>query len=201
MGVLLKRCTYGAAVKDAKQQIITSVARFNEILRKSAKHSVNLNAKGNMRILIITQSGSSRDKETEFLTDSLFNELMKAKSFEIEIDVKSKVGIGKFKVIFWYDEKVHLGNSLGIDFVANFMEGLNFLFLSFVAVLNSIKAAAFRSQIESVVTRMQSLWEDVFKMYVGTTMTKTEQLFNLRKYEMDSIMINVFGNIIKLRKT
>ena len=200
MGVLLKRCTYGAAVKDTKQQLLASVVRFNEILRKSAKHSVNLEAKGNLKILIITKGGASRKKEVEFFNDILFNELLSAKSFEIRIDIKSRIGVGKFKIILWYDDEVHLGNSLGIDFVAEFLEGLNFLFMSFIAVLNPVKATAFRGQVESVITRMQSLWEDVLKMYVGSAMTKTEQLFNLRKYEMDSLMINVFGNMMKLRK-
>jgi hypothetical protein len=199
VGVLLKRCTYGANLKDAKQQIVAAIARYNEIMRKGAKHSINMSAVGNARILIVTREGASRRKEKEFIDEAVFRELVEAKSFEIEIDAtppdKSEV-----RILFWYNQENHMGNSVGVEFISEFFEGLNFAVMGLLASLNVIKASAIRMKTETLLNRMQSLWEDVFRSYVGDAMNKTERIVNLRKYELDSILVNVFGNMIKLRR-
>jgi hypothetical protein len=200
VGVILKRCTYGAAVKDAKEQIIASIGRFNEIMRENgAKKSTNMAAKGKLRILIISEGGTSRREEKSAVDDRLFKELKASRSFEVELRFERK-GPANPRAMFWYDEDHHGRNSCGVEFIAEFPESLTFKFLGFLGTLNLVKASAIRSISDSVLNRMQSLWEDVFRIYVGGAMTKSEQKFNLRKYEADSIVLNVFGNLIKLRE-
>lgn len=199
MGTLVRRCVYGAAVKDSKQQLIAAISKFNEILRSSAEISVNMKAEGNLRVTIISSSGTAMRKEIEFIDDNLFKDLMDASSFEIEMDMQ-RAGPTKPSILFWYDKKIHMSNSVNIEFIGDFVEGLTFKFMGFLGMLNVPKAAAIRPVSESTVARMQSLWEDVLRMYVGGAMTKSEKRFNLRKYEIDSIFLNVFGNIIKLRE-
>ena len=199
MGTLVRRCVYGAAVKEAKQQLIASVTKYNEILRGSAEISVNLKAEGKLRIIIISSSGTTLHKESEFIDDTLFKELMDSNSFEIEMDIR-RAGPTKPRVMFWFDKKTHMGNSMGVEFIGDFAEGLTFKFMGFLGLLNIPKSAAIRPVSESTVARMQSLWEDILRMYVGGAMTKSEKRFNLRKYEIDSIFLNVFGNIIKVRE-
>lgn len=199
VGVLLKRCTYGAAVGEAKEQILASIARFNEILRGGAKKSVNLEAEGKMKVVIVSEGGGTRKVQAEHIDDELFRELTLAQSFELEIYLERN-GPVKPRTMFWYDEDTHLKNSCGIEFIGEFGESITFSFLGLLGRLNEVKSAAIRSMTDSVVNRMQSLWEDVFRMYVGESMTKSVQKFNLRKYEMDSLMLNIFGNIIKVRE-
>ncbi|MBR9680889.1 MAG: hypothetical protein GOU98_03640 [Candidatus Altiarchaeota archaeon] len=199
MGVLVKRCTYGAAVKDAKQQIVATISRYNEILRTSAKVSINVKPRGKTKFTIISKTGSTRHIESEKLNDSTFKELLEATSFEIELELERK-GPTVPKILFWYNEENHLGNSFGVEFIVEFAESLSFKFMSLLGQVNVIKAAAFRGITDSVANRLQSLFEDVMRMYVGGAMTKTEQVLNMRKYEVDSLMINIFGNIIKVRE-
>lgn len=199
MGVLIKRCTYGAAVKDAKQQIVATIARYNHILRTTAETSINVMPKGKAKFVIISKNGASRRSEREELDDNIFKDLLDSKSFEVEIPLDRK-GPNVPKIMFWYDEETHLRNSFGVEFIVEFAESLSFSFMSMIGRLNEIKAAAFRSMADSVADRLQSLFEDVFRMYVGGAMTKNVQVLNLREYELDSIMVNVFGKIIKLRE-
>lgn len=199
MGVLIKRCTYGAAIKDAKQQIIATIARYNHILRTTAKTSINVTPNGKAKFVIISKNGASRKSDSDELDDNIFKDLMNSKSFEVEIPLKRK-GPNVPKIMMWYDEETHLGNSFGVEFIVEFAESLSFKFMSLIGRLNEIKAAAFRSMADSVADRLQSLFEDVFRMYVGGAMTKNVQLLNLREYELDSLMINIFGKIIKLRE-
>ncbi|MBR9689637.1 MAG: hypothetical protein GOV01_01930 [Candidatus Altiarchaeota archaeon] len=199
MGVIIKRCLYGAAVKDAKQQIIASIVRFNEILRTGAKTSINIEVKGKTKIVLIAASGASRRKEVIKMDETVFKELMEAKSFEIEINLGRK-GPTVPRIMIWYDEEIHRGNSLGIEFIINFSESVSFTFMSLIGRVNEVRGAVFRSISDSVANRVQGLWEDVFRMYVGGSMTKSEEVLNLRKYEVDSVILNVFGNILKIRE-
>lgn len=199
MGVILKRCTYGAAIKDAKEQIVSAIARYNDILRGGAKSSIKMGVKGRTKILIIGGGGTSRRKEVENVDDALFSDLVEAESFEIEINM-ARSGPTVSKIIMWYDDETHKRNSLGIEFVGEFPESVTFSFLGFMGRLNEIKASVIRSVTDSYVSRLQFLWEDVLRMFIGGAMTKSEQRFNLRKYEVDSLMINVFGNLVKIRE-
>lgn len=199
MGVILYRCTYGAAVKDAKEQIVAAIARYNEILRGSAKKSINMAAKGPASLLIVGGGGTSWRRSVENIDDELFKELVAAKSFEIEIKME-RAGPTKPKAIFWYDEGTHHRNSVAVEFVGEFPESVTFSFLGFIGRLNEIKAAVIKSITDSHLSRMKFLWEDVFRMFVGAAMTKSEQKLNLRKYEVDSLMVNVFGNLVKIRE-
>ncbi len=200
MGVIVRRCTYGISTKDAKQQLIASIARFNHVLRGSSEISLNLGTKKPLKILIITSGGASRHKESDTIDDALFKQLVDAKSFEIEIKLFTAWRGSKSRIMIWYDEKHHMRNSIGIEFIGDYLEGVSFMLLGLIGILNSAKAAALQRPTVSVLNRLQNLWEDVFKSYSGNAMTKSEQEFNLRKYEMDSIVINIFGNLIKLRK-
>lgn len=199
MGVLVRRCTYGAAVQDAKQQLIATISRYNQVLRGGAKISTNVEAKGKLKIKLISQSGTGRRVESPEVDEGLFKDLMKSKSFEIEMAISRK-GPTKPRIVFWYDQDTHRGNSLNVEFIGEFPESLTFKLLAFLGKLNVTKANAIRPQTESVLSRIQLLWEDVLRMYVGGAMTKSEQKFNLREYEVDSLFLNIFGNIIKVRE-
>ncbi|RLG42881.1 MAG: hypothetical protein DRN81_07600, partial [Thermoproteota archaeon] len=119
MGVILYRCTYGAAVKDAKEQIVAAIARYNEILRGGAKKSINMTAKGPVSVLIVGGGGTSWRRSVENIDDELFKELVAAQSFEIEIKME-RAGVTKPKVVFWYDEETHRRNSVAVEFVGEF---------------------------------------------------------------------------------
>jgi len=186
-------------LKDAKEQLVAAVARYNEILRSGAKSSIKMEVKGKTKVLIVSEGGASHRKSIEKIDDAVFSELVGAESFEVEINMK-RAGPMTPKIVIWYDDKIHRKNSLGVEFIGEFVESVTFSFLGFMGRLNEIKASAVRSITDSYVSRMQFLWEDVFHMYVGGAMTKSEQKFNLRKYEIDSLMINVFGNLVKIRE-
>ncbi len=199
MGVLVKRSTYGAGVKDVKQQLVAAIFRFNEILRSSAKQSINVEPEGKTRVVIVSKTGTHRMVEVEQMGDDLFKELMSASAFEVEFFLK-RMGPNKPKVVVWYDEATHMGNALGVEFIVEYAESPSYKLLGFIGGLNLVKAHSIRPLTESVLARLQSLWESVFRMYLGAAMSKSEEKFNLRKYEPDAILINIFGNIIKMRE-
>jgi len=202
------RCVYGSAVRNSKQALVAAIARYLEILKTSAKVSLNIEYQGPVELTIVQPSGISVTSKEENITEAVYKELASAQQFRLEFKVAGRAKNAKkllregSKVFFWYDEDKHQGNSMNVEFVTQYSDRvLNERMLVLFMPLNLIKAANFRKLAENMNSRLRDLWENVLVNYTGASMTKSEETYTLQKYEPDSIVMNIFGKLIKVRKT
>ncbi len=201
------RTVYGSAVRNSKQSLIAAMVRYIEILKSSAKTSMGLMFEGPIDVTILRPSGINVTSKENAITEAVFKELVGAKDFKVEFRVKGKSRIlagvtkGGCKVTFWYDEEKNQGDSINLEFATEFTnKNLSMKSFGLMATPHIIKRTFFRKTAESVNARMMELWENVLANYAGNTMSKSIEKHVLDKYELDSLIINIFGKIIKVRK-
>ena len=91
-----------------------------------------------------------------------------------------------------------MGTSISAEFITQYPEGiLSFKFFGLLGVANLPKLTGFRTIAESINKRLQDLWESVLRIAFGT-FNKTETRFQLRRYEPDVLLLNIFGKMIKI---
>ncbi|MBR9681335.1 MAG: hypothetical protein GOV00_00890 [Candidatus Altiarchaeota archaeon] len=207
MAYSVSRTVYGSAVRNSKQSLVAAMARYIEIVKTSAENSLGVKFDGNLDVTVIRPSGISVTSKEKTLTEVIFKELVGAMEFKVEFLVRGKsralAGIthGGCKITFWYDEEKNRGNSMNIEFATEYIDKhLNFRFLALLGTPHIIKKSSFRKASESFNARMIELWENVLKNYTGDSMTKSIEKHDLARYEIDALILNIFGKFVKVRK-
>ncbi len=204
MGYIVRRCVYTGNGPDAKKKLIASIARFVGILKTTARVSLGVEFGGPITVDVIKQNGSTMHREVDDFTDIVFSELLEARSFKVEFKVlpTSKPLRKPYttKVLFWYDQEHNLNNSVNLELATGYPENLlSFSFFGLIAKMNLVKMTGFRIISESFNDRIKSLWESVMRMAFGTY-GKTERTFQLRKYEPESLLLNIFGKFVEIKE-
>ena len=205
MGYVVRRCMYGGVGEKVKEKLLVAIARFIEILKTTARISMGVEFKGPVKVTILKKTGVPLYYERDGLDDQLFKELVDAKSFKIEFDV---IPLSKFiskgypsHVLFWYDEEKNLGNSINVDFITSYPEKvLSYTFFGLLAKINLPKLTGFRTIAEGLNGRIQELWESILRIAFGGVYNKTETRLQLRRYEPEDILINLFGKFVKIKE-
>ena len=208
MAYSVYRMVYGSAVRNSKQSLVAAIARYIEIIKTSAETSLGVKFEGPVDITVVRPSGISVTSKEKMISEVIFKELAEAKDFKVEFLVRGKsrklagVTHGGCKIIFWYDEEKNRGNTINLEFATEYLDKqLNFRFFGLLGTPHTIKKTNFRRAAESLNSRMQELWENVLRNYAGNSTTKSMEKHDLARYELDSLIVNIFGNLIKVRKT
>lgn len=201
------RTIYGSSVKNSKQSLVAAMARYIEIIKTSAKNSIGVDFQGPLDVTIIRPSGISVTSREDVITENIFKELSGAKDFKVEFWVKGqKTSLSKItrkgcKVTFWYDEEKNQNDSINLEFATEYLDKhIKYGFFALFGTAHVIKKNAFRKAAESMNARLLDLWENVLQNYTGHSMTKSIEKYDLTRYEIDALILNIFGNLIKIRK-
>ncbi len=197
MAVFVIRGMVGSSAKDGLKYVLSGVAKFLEILKTTGETTHNTKIPGKIEFIITRQSGAEMRELSDFVTEELFKELLNARKFVIRFDLKS--GFKGWGTI-WYEEKLNRKTSVNYEFAFEHPESLSGKLLGFLGVINIPKYTSLRSIIEAKARRVADLFEEVLSKFCGPTLYKSRQEFTFSKYEVDSIFLNIFGKLIKIRE-
>ncbi|MBR9680128.1 MAG: hypothetical protein GOU99_03710 [Candidatus Altiarchaeota archaeon] len=199
MAVLIQRCTYVTTHQspDTKRILLSAIVRYLGIMSSTAETTIGLSIKPPMKIELVKLGGVIEKRETEEIDDELFQDLIQAEAFSIQVNLNRTRKQQPFLNIL-YDEKTHHGEAIGLEFSTTYMEDIVQKFLSFVGKLNPVKTSAGRSHAESIVSRQKNLWEKILRKFLGDTISNTSRKLYLKTFEPGVLYLAIFGKLIKI---
>jgi hypothetical protein len=190
---------YRLAISDSypgpqsKQKMIAIATRTAEILKGTAKESINLRSEGPIQLTIRYPKGREEKTEISRIDDSLVKLLMRSGDFEVKIPVEDCF------VIFRYSEKEHYGRSIESRIQAPFKESMDKYLAGFILLKDVLTSDLIFQKIRSRSQRLLRLVKKVGKTFLGDAYSEDMRQILTHQFRRDRVYINVFGYIFSIR--
>jgi hypothetical protein len=173
--------------------MIAIATRTAEILKGSAKETINMRSEGPIQVIIKYPKG--REEKTEFnqVDDSLVNQLMRSGDFQIRIPAEESF------VIFRYSETEHYGRAIEARIQAPFNESMDKYAAGFVLMKDVLTSDLIFKKTKSQAVRLLALVKKIAKTFLGDAYTEDTRTVITHQFRKDRIYFNIFGYIFSIR--
>ena len=195
IGVLINRLavTDSYPGKQSKQKMVAIVTRVAEILKGSAKESINLRSEGMIDLVMRYPKGREEKIAFDRVDDTLVNTLMKSDNFEIKIPVEESF------VIFRYDEKEHYSRSIEARIQSPFKESMDKYAAGFVLLKDVLTSDLIFKKIQTRASRLLTLVRKVGKTFLGDAYSEDLREITTHQFRRDRVYFNIFGYIFSIK--
>lgn len=195
MGVLINRLVVSDSYPSpqSKQKMVAIGTRIIEILRSSARETMNLSSTGPIKVVMKYPKGREEKIEINKLEDSVVNMLLRLEEFELRVSVEDSF------VITRYSEKEHYGRAIEIRVESPYKESLDKYAAGFVLLKDVLTSDLIFTKVRTRTVRLMGLIRKVAKKFLGDAYTEDFREVRVQQFRSDRVYFNIFGFIFSIK--